>query len=73
MNTPAPDKYIQKLIVWIFPSVLTILGALIYNEITGLRTDVRSLLIEQSATIQEIKELDSRVNRLEDKVFPVKR
>ena len=53
---------------WLFNTMATILGLLIWYDVSELRQDVKKLLSETTTNVTEISNLKQRVDRLEQKV-----
>lgn len=54
---------------WLFPSVLSVLAIILYDDIKEIKTDVKRLLAQSAADHVEINNLKQQVNYLNNKVF----
>jgi hypothetical protein len=54
---------------WLFPSVLSILALMLYDDIKEIKTDVKQLLAQSAADHVEIMNLKEETNTLHNKVF----
>jgi hypothetical protein len=54
---------------WLFPTVLSILALMLYDDIKEIKTDVKQLLAQSAADHVEIMNLKEEANTLHNKVF----
>jgi hypothetical protein len=54
---------------WLFPTVLSILALMLYDDIKEIKTDVKQLLAQSAADHVEIMNLKEETNTLHNKVF----
>lgn len=54
---------------WLFPTVLSILALMLYDDIKEIKTDVKQLLSQSAADHVEIINLKEETNTLHNKVF----
>lgn len=54
---------------WLFPTVLSILALMLYDDIKEIKTDVKQLLAQSAADHVEIINLKEETNTLHNKVF----
>ena len=55
---------IGKVKEWITPSLVSIVGIMLWSQLTELRTDVKQLLITQSGNIVKIANLEQDIEEL---------
>jgi len=56
---------------WLFPTVLSILALMLYDDIKEIKTDVKQLLAQSAADHVEIMNLKEETNTLHNKVFAI--
>ena len=54
---------------WLFPTILSILALMLYDDIKEIKTDVKQLLAQSAADHVEIINLKEETNTLHNKVF----
>lgn len=62
---------IQQIKVWLFPTVLTILGGILYADIKEIKDDVKVLIAQSSESKVKIESLEKRIDKIESKLFTV--
>jgi hypothetical protein len=65
--TPRPvekDKVISALKEWLTPTLISIVGVMLWTELTELRADVKTLLMKTSATEAKLAMLEKEVDYL---------
>lgn len=55
---------IGKVKEWITPSLVSIVGIMLWSQLTELRTDVKQLLITQSGNVVKIANLEQDIDEL---------
>lgn len=55
--------------LYLFPSVVTLLAAMIWRDVNELRTDVKQLLAEASSNKSKVERLEKQVDVLNQAVF----
>lgn len=72
----APEKsLINTVKVWLFPSVITVMSYMLYDDIKEIKADVKKLLTQSASDHTEIENLKQNITNLNNKVFvmtPVK-
>ena len=63
------ESTFNKVKLWIFPSVVTLLAMLIWRDVTEMRNDVKALLAQSSVDKTKIENLERDVRSLEQAVF----
>ena len=75
MTTLFEKSLINTVKVWLFPSVLTVMSYMLYDDIKEIKSDVKILLTQSASDHTEIENLKQNVTNLNNKVFamtPVK-
>jgi hypothetical protein len=62
-------SFIDKLKIYIFPTLVTILSTMIWRDVTELRSDVKMLLAQSNIDKTRIDNLERDVRFLEQKVL----
>jgi hypothetical protein len=65
MALPSADK----IKIWLFPSLISILGLLIWTDLQTIKTTLATAVIQTTTDKANILNLESRVNKLESAVF----
>jgi hypothetical protein len=60
---------VAKVKEWITPSLVTVLGVVLWNQLTELKSDVKTLLINQSAYQVRISSLEKDMDLLKKASF----
>lgn len=68
-TSSSKDQILSVLKEWIAPTLISIVGMLVWRDINELRADVKILLLNQSASAVEIQSLKSDVASLKAVVF----
>tara|TARA_R110000868_G_scaffold14426_1_gene67109 strand:- start:5721 stop:6029 length:309 start_codon:yes stop_codon:yes gene_type:complete len=69
-QTPTKDEAIVSVLIkYIQPVLLTILGTFIYSMISEMKSDVKQLLVNQSANQIRIETLQQDVSQLKEFVY----
>lgn len=63
------DDVISTLKEWVAPALISIVGMLLWRDITEMRTDIKLLLTQQSADRVKIEQLEKDVDILKSYVF----
>jgi len=66
---PASTPLADKVKIWLFPSLMGILGMLIWNDLQTIKTNLANALIQTTTDKANIENLNNRVNRLENFVY----
>lgn len=61
MSNLNPIRQVKE---WITPSLISIVGMMLWSQLTELRTDVKQLLITQSGDVVKITSLQKDVDEL---------
>ena len=61
MSNLNPIRQVKE---WITPSLISIVGMMLWSQLTELRTDVKQLLITQSGDVVKITSLEKDVDEL---------
>jgi hypothetical protein len=61
MSNLNPIRQVKE---WITPSLISIVGMMLWSQLTELRTDVKQLLITQSGDVVKITSLEKDVEEL---------
>ncbi len=69
MATPNEKTVLSTVKTWLFPSVMSFLAIILYDDIKEIKSDVKRLLAQSAADHVEIINLKSQVNTLNTKVF----
>lgn len=69
MATPNEKTVLSTVKTWLFPSVMSFLAIILYDDIKEIKSDVKRLLAQSAADHVEIINLKSQVNTLNSKVF----
>ena len=69
MAISTEKSVINSIKSWLFPSVVTILSYVLYEDIKEIKADVKQLLAQSASDHTEIINLKSQVNTLNTKVF----
>lgn len=69
MATPNEKTVLSTVKTWLFPSVMSFLALVLYDDIKEIKSDVKRLLAQSAADHVEIINLKSQVNALNGKVF----
>ena len=69
MATASDKSMLNTVKVWLFPSVLSILCVMLYDDIREIKSDVKQLLAQAASDHTEIINLKSQVNLIDNKVF----
>jgi hypothetical protein len=62
-------KVLDKIKLWLFPVLVTILASVIYREILEVRADVKQLLAQSNVDKTRIELLEKQVQMLNQAVF----
>jgi hypothetical protein len=63
------SKVLDKVKLWLFPVVVTVLASVIYKEILEVRSDVKQLLAQSNIDKTRIELLEKQVQMLNQAVF----
>lgn len=66
-----PTNAIQQVKSWLFPTILTILGGLLYADIKEIKDDVKVLIAQSAESRVRIESLEKRMDKIESKLFAV--
>lgn len=70
MTTPSnKSSIISAFKAYLFPSLVTIIGMLIWRDVTEMRSDIKMLLAQSNIDKTRIENLQLDVNKLENAVF----
>jgi exoribonuclease R len=65
-----PEKSVMNTVkVWLFPTVISILALMLYDDIKEIKSDVKQLLAQSASDHAEIMNLKNQVEKLNNKVF----
>jgi hypothetical protein len=59
----------DKVKIWLFPSLMGILGMLIWSDLQTIKTNLATALTQTTTDKANIENLNNRVNRLENFVY----
>lgn len=59
--------------LWIFPSVLTVMSAMIWHDVRSMQQDIKNLLAQSNVDKTNITNIEYRVTNLEQAVFLTKK
>lgn len=63
------NTIIDQVKIWITPSVITILGTMIWADMQEMKSDIKSLLKESSSQEAKIKSLEQDMNLIKSMYF----
>ncbi len=63
------NSFINKLKVYVFPSLVSFLALMIWRDITEMRSDVKQLLAQSNIDKTKIENLERTTRSLEQEVF----
>lgn len=63
------NTVIDQVKIWITPSVITILGTMIWSDMQEMKSDIKSLLKESSSQEAKIKSLEEDMNLIKSMYF----
>lgn len=69
MATSSEKSVLNTVKVWLFPSVITVMSYMLYEDIKEIKADVKQLLTQAAADHNEIINLKENVTNLNNKVF----
>ena len=69
MNSTGKSQIISVIKEWASPTLICIVGMLLYRDVTELRTDVKTLLSQSYVDKTRIDNLEKRVDKLEQKLY----
>jgi len=69
MSVSTEKSVISSVKSWLFPSIVTILSYVLYEDIKEIKSDVKQLLSQSASDHTEIINLKSQVEVLNTKVF----
>lgn len=75
MATTSEKSILTTVKVWLFPTVITVMSYMLYDDIKEIKSDVKKLLTQSASDHTEIENLKQNVTNLNNKVFvmtPVK-
>lgn len=55
---------ITRIKEWLTPSLITVVGIMLWSQLTELKTDVKQLLITQSGNVVKIANLEDDISEL---------
>lgn len=67
--TSVSSKVLDKVKLWLFPVVVTILATVTYRELLEVRSDVKQLLAQSNIDKTRIELLENQVQMLNQAVF----
>jgi len=67
--TSVSSKVLDKVKLWLFPVVVTVLATVTYREILEVRSDVKQLLAQSNIDKTRIELLEKQVQMLNQAVF----
>ena len=67
--TSVSSKVLDKVKLWLFPVVVTILATVTYKELLEVRSDVKQLLAQSNIDKTRIELLENQVQMLNQAVF----
>ena len=62
---------VDKIKLWIFPSIVTVLSMMIWHDVRTIQEDVKLLMAQSNVDKTRIDNLENRVNRLESATYNV--
>lgn len=69
MNTTGKSQIISVLKEWASPTLICIVGMLLYRDVTELRTDVKTLLSQSYVDKTRIDNLEKRMDQIEQRIY----
>ena len=69
MNTTGKSQIISVLKEWASPTLICIVGMLLFRDVTEMRTDVKTLLSQSYVDKTRIDNLEKRMDQLERKIY----
>lgn len=69
MSTTDKSQIVSAIKEWASPTLIVIVGMLLYRDVTELRTDVKTLLSQSYVDKTRIDNLEKRMNQLEQKIY----
>ena len=63
------NSFVTKIKIWLFPSLVMVLGWFLVTSITEMKSDIKLLLTQSSADRATIQALTKEVDLLNQKVF----
>lgn len=64
MANVSNDRVISKIKEWLSPGLISFVGMMLWMQLTELKQDVRTLLINQGITQTKISQLEKEVDNL---------
>ena len=68
MPEPSKERVKSTIKEWLTPSLISILGVMLWSELTELKRDVKTLLIANGSTNTKVMMLQEQVDYLRDKL-----
>lgn len=69
--SPKGESALNKVKLWVFPSLVTILAMMIWRDVTELKSDVKQLLAESNSNKAKVENLERQVQQLNQAVFKI--
>jgi len=60
---------IEQVKLWLFPSVMSLLAAVIWQDVNEIKSDVKALIAQSAADKTRIDNLEKQIENLNSKVF----
>lgn len=60
---------IENIKIWLFPSVISLLAAVIWQDVNEIKSDVKALIAQSAADKTRIDNLEKQIESLNTKVF----
>ena len=67
--TMRENPSVQAFKIWIFPSLVSLLGLVIWSDVKEVKADVKALMAQSNIDKTEIQNLKKEVDMLEQSVF----
>lgn len=62
-----PDRIIKTVKEWLTPSLVTIVGIMLWTELNELKSDVKTLLVKTSVTEAKLAMLEKEIDYIREK------
>lgn len=69
MATTNESKMLDMIKIWLFPSLISVLGWFLINSVNEMKADIKKLLAQASADQVQINYLQKQVDALNHKTF----
>jgi hypothetical protein len=69
MSTTNESKMLDMIKIWLFPSLISVLGWFLITSVNEMKSDIKKLLAQASADQVQIENLQKQVDALNHKTF----